>query len=293
MRDFEFLEPTTVEEASQLLAEFGEDCRVMAGGSALMLAMRQRMLIPTHVISVARVAALQGITFNAQQGLRIGALSRHIDVAESPLVLAHYPMLAGMAARLANPQVRNQGTLGGNLCYADPATDPPTCLMALDAQVVLGSVRGERVLSMEAFLVDYYVTALEPDELVIEIRVPPPPSGFTGRYTRYLRTAAEHRPLVNAAIGSRQDGNGYTDVRLVVGASTPVPCRVPRAEAFLTGKPITASVVHDAAQIVATDIDPISDQRGSAEFRRNMVQVVTRRLLAGAFGVTLDDEEAP
>jgi carbon-monoxide dehydrogenase medium subunit len=291
MRDFEFLEPTSVEEASRLLADLGDDCRVMAGGSALMLAMRQRMLMPTHVISVAKVDALRGIRFDPQQGLRIGALSRHIDVADSPVVRQHYPMLASMAARVANPQVRHQGTLGGNLCYADPATDPPTCLMALDAQVVLGSVRGERVLSMEAFLVDYYVTAIEPDEIVVEIRVPVLPTGFAGRYTRYLRTAAEHRPLVNVGVGSRREGNGYADLRVVVGASTPVPCRVPRAEAFLAGRAINADVVREAADIVAADIDPISDQRGAADFRRDMVRVVMRRTLAGAFGVVLHDEE--
>jgi CO/xanthine dehydrogenase FAD-binding subunit len=173
---------------------------VIAGGTALMLAMRQRMLAPTHLISVAKIERLHGIDFDAAQGLRIGALARHSDVARSPLVRQHASVLASMATRVANPQVRNQGTMGGNLCYGDPSTDPPGCLMALDAQVVLGSARGERVLSMQEFLLDYFVTALEPDELVLEIRVPPLAAGTTGVYTRYLRTAAEHRPLVSVAL---------------------------------------------------------------------------------------------
>lgn len=293
MRDFEFLEPTTVAEASRMLADYGDECRVMAGGTALMLAMRQRMVMPSHVISVARIASLQGIGFDPQRGLRIGASSRHCDIAQSPAVRQHYPMIAGMAARLANVQVRNQGTIAGNLCYADPATDPPTCLMALDAQIVLGSTRGERVMTLEAFLVDYYVTALEPDEIVVEIRVPAPPADFAGRYTRYLRTAAEHRPLVNVAVATRRSGAVCSEARLVVGASTPIPCRVPRAEAFLVGKPVTPHVVAQTAAIVATDIEPLSDQRGSANFRREMVRVITERTLAGLFDLKMPEQETP
>lgn len=180
MREFDFAEPSSVAEASQMLADQGDDARIIAGGSALMLAMRQRMLAPTHLISVARLPRLHGIDFDPRQGLRIGAMSRHIDVARSELVKAHAPVLARMAAQVANPQVRNQGTIGGNLCYADPSTDPPGCLMALDASVVLGSTRGERVLSMEEFLVDYYTTAMQSDELLLEIRVPLQAPGTQG-----------------------------------------------------------------------------------------------------------------
>ncbi len=283
MRDFNFLEPTSVTEASRMLADLGDDCRVMAGGSALLLAMRQRMLTPTHVVSVARIDALRGISFNPQQGLRIGALSRHCDVARSPLIQQHYPMLAAMAAQVANPQVRHQGTIGGNLCYADPATDPPSCLMALGAQVVLASARGERVLGMEEFLVDYYVTAIEPDEVVLEIRVPVPTADASGMYTRFLRTAAEHRPLVNVALSTRRSGMQCHEARLVVGASTPIPARLARAESFLDGKTITLDIAAEAADIVAADILAMSDSRGSEEFRRDMVRVVAKRTIANLF----------
>ncbi|VCU68886.1 6-hydroxypseudooxynicotine dehydrogenase complex subunit alpha [Pigmentiphaga humi] len=288
MRDFDFLEPASVAEASRMLADLGEDCRVMAGGTALMLAMRQRMLVPTHIVSVARIEALRGIGFDPRDGLRIGALARHVDVAESPAVKQHYPMLASMAARVANPQVRHQGTLGGNLCYADPSTDPPTCLLSLNAQVVLGSSRGERVLSIEEFLVDYYVTAIEPDEVVIEIRVPAPAGDFSGRYTRFLRTAAEHRPLVSVSLATRRSGGQCREAILAVGASTPIPCRVQAAENFLAGKTITAEIAAEAADIVAAGIEPVSDHRGSAEFRRDMVRAVARRTIAGLYGVDVN-----
>jgi len=285
MRDFDFLEPASVAEASRMLADLGDDCRAMAGGTALMLAMRQRMLTPTHIVSLAKLDALRGIAFDQKQGLRIGALSRHNEVARSAPVQQHYPMLAAMAATVANPQVRNQGTIGGNLCYGDPATDPPGCLMALDAQVVLASAAGERLLSMQEFMVDYFVTALQVDEVVVEIRVPAPQPDSAGSYTRFLRTAAEHRPLVNVALALRRSGNQGHAVGLVADASTPIPTRVLRAEQFLEGRTVTADVAAEAANIVAADIEPLSDQRGSADYRRDMVRVVARRSIAALFGL--------
>ena len=283
MREFEFLEPADVAEASRMLAAHGDDCRAYAGGTALLLAMRQRLVSPTHVVSLANIAALKGVSFDARTGLRIGALTRHAELAAAPDVVRHYPMLAHMAAHLANPQVRNQGTLGGNLCYADPATDPPTCLLALDAEIEIGSCRGTRRLGVGDFFVDYYTTALEPDELLVAVHVPPPAADAIGRYTRFLRTPAEHRPLVNAAITARCSGGVASAVRLAVGASTPIPARVPRAEALLEGKVVTAQLAAEAAAAAAQDIFAISDARGDEVYRRAMVRVVVRRTLAALF----------
>lgn len=277
MRDFDYLVPETVAEASGLLAEHGDACRLIAGGTALLLALRQRMVAPSHLVSLARVRGLRGIA-DDRGGLRIGAMTTHAAVARSPLVRERYPMLASAAARLANPQVRNQGTIGGNICYADPATDPPSCLMALDARLVLRSARRERVLSVADFLTDYYATALEPDELLAEIRLPPPrfPLGF---HARFHRTAAEHRPLVNVAIALARDDDVVREIRIVVGASTTVPTRASAAEAFLVGQPLTGAVARAAAEMVAAGIEPVSDLRGSGAFRRDMVRVVARRTL--------------
>lgn len=288
MHEFEFMEPTSVAEAGRLLAELGDDARAWAGGTALILAMRQRMLAPTHVVSLAGIAALRGIVFDAQQGLRIGALTRHSEVAESALVRQRYPMLANMASRMANPQVRNQGTLGGNICYADPATDPPTCLMALGASLLLEGPQGQRVLPIEDFLVDYYTTALESGELVVEIRVPPPLRGSDGRYERFLRTAAEHRPLVNVALHVQREQGFCHDARLVVGASVAVPARQNAAEKMLTGQTITPELAAAVADLVAQDIKPLSDPRGDGDYRRAMVRVVTRRTLHALFGLRDD-----
>ncbi|MCR0982689.1 FAD binding domain-containing protein [Roseomonas populi] len=278
MRDFDYLMPETVGEVSGLLARLGDDCRMIAGGTALLLALRQRMVTPTHLVSLARVRGLRGITYDPRDGLRIGALTTHAAVARSPLVRQRYPVLADMASRLANPQVRNQGTLGGNLCYADPTTDPPTCLAALEAMLVLGSARGYRYLPVTDFLVDYYASALEPDEVLTEIRIPAPRFDF-GYHARFHRTAAEHRPLINLALLARRDGDVVGEARLVVGATTVVPTRVAAAEAVLAGRRVTAALAREAADIVAEAIDPVSDIRGGSAFRRDMVRVVARRTI--------------
>ncbi len=285
MFDFDFLEPTSVAEASRAAADLGDGVRFIAGGTALMLALRQRMLVPTHLVSLARLQALRGIEHDPARGLRIGALTLHAEVAESPLVQRAAPMLAAMAARLANPQVRNQGTLGGNLCYADPATDPPTCLLALDARVRLASHRGVRELPLADFIVDYYTTALEADELVQDILLPPLPADATGHYLRHLRTAAEHRPLASVAALVRRQGEVCTALRLVVGAATPVPQRLLRAEAHLVGQRATPTRVAEAAALAAEEITPMDDLRGSADYRRHIVRVQTERCLAGLFGL--------
>jgi carbon-monoxide dehydrogenase medium subunit len=283
MREFDYLEPATIAEASEMAAAHADNCRMMAGGTALMLALRQRMIAPTHVIALQNLQELRGITHSDTNGLRIGALTKHSELAASPLARAHFPMLADMASRLANPQVRNQGTLGGNLCYADPATDPASCLIALDAEIVLSSKRGNRVLKVEDFILDFFTTALKTDELVSEIRVRP--SDFNaGYHARFMRTAAEHRPLVNLAVGVKKNDGACEDVRMVAGASTAKPTRLRKAEDYLKGKSVTSRVATDAAEIAASEIDPISDNRGSSDFRREMLRVVARRTIEQLFG---------
>ncbi|MET0279354.1 MAG: xanthine dehydrogenase family protein subunit M [Pseudorhodoplanes sp.] len=291
MREFDYLEPNSIAEASEMLAAHPDDARMMAGGTALMLALRQRMVSPTHVISLRNLRELRGITYDDKLGLRVGALTKHAELARSPLARAHFPMLADMASRLANPQVRNQGTIGGNLCYADPATDPPTCLMALGAEIVLTSAKGSRVLPIEDFILDYYVTALGTDELVSEIRVPP--SSFNaGYHARFLRTAAEHRPLVNLAVAMKKSGEVCDDLRMVAGASTAKPTRLKQAENYLKGKSVTPRVAAEAADIGASEVEPISDLRGSAEFRREMLRVVARRTIGQLFGLSEGAEKS-
>lgn len=290
MNDFEYLEPTSVAEASRLLKELEDrEVRAIAGGTALILTMRQRMVRPTHLVSLGKIDRLRGIEFHKESGLRIGALVRHSDLARSPVVRENIPLLASMAERVANPQVRNQGTIGGNICYGDPSTDPPTCLLALNATVVLGSIRGERRLPLSEFLVDYFETALEPDEILVEVQVPALAGGVAGIYSRFLRTAAEHRPFANVAIVAHRSDSGCSDVRIAVGASVPVPVRMTHAEHLLDGHVVTAELAAAAADAVARDIHPLDDERGGAEFRRGVVRAVARRAICDLFAISIDE----
>lgn len=285
MNDFEYLEPVSLDEACALLARHGEDARALGGGTALLLAMRQRLLSPTHLVALQRLPALRGVQVAPDGTLRIGAATRHAELAAAAVVQQGWPMLATMAANLANPQVRNQGTIGGNLCYADPSTDPPACLLALDARVLLHGPQGPRELPLSGFLVDYFTTALAPDELLVEIRVPPLPADLRGRYVRHLRTAAEHRPLVTLAVLLGWEGRTCTASRIALGAAVPVALRLPAAEALLRGHMPDAARVRAVAEHIAARIDPLSDQRGSADYRRDIVRVLAHRTLADLCGL--------
>jgi carbon-monoxide dehydrogenase medium subunit len=220
---------------------------------------------------------------DAQGQLHIGALSLHAQVADSDIVRKHSPILAHMASQVANPQVRNQGTLGGNLCYADPATDPACCLLALDASIVLVSHRGKRVLPMRAFLLDYFTTAIEPDELMHEIIVPNASANLRASYTRFLRTAAEHRPMVSIAAMVQVDGEVCTSAKIVVGAAVAVASRLQVAELCLVGKAPSLELIYEAASTGAASITPLDDLRGSEAYRRQMMLVQIKRTLAHLF----------
>ena len=292
MRDFDFLKPASLREACQMLEALGDECRIAAGCSALLLGMRQGMLSPTALVSLSSIAGLDSIHFDPQKGLRIGAMARHADIARSAVVKQHYPVLASMAARMANPQVRNQGTLGGNLAYGDPSTDPPGCLLAHGASVVVHGLGGEHRMPMQDFLVDYFTTALESTDILVAIEVPPPDAAAIGVYWRHLRTAAEHRPLVNVTFLCDRDREVCRNPRLVVGASVPVAQRIRRAEEHLEGKVLTLEVAAEAAALVTEEIEPISDLRGDGAYRRHVTGVVAKRAISQTWGLNWMEAEA-
>lgn len=282
MHEFDYLEPDSLLDVCQLKNQWGEDARLIAGGTALMLALRQRLISPACLISVARVAELRGIHFDSEHRLVIGAFTTHSEVAQSHHIREHYPMLASMASQVANWQVRNQGTIGGNLCYADPATDPPGCLLALDAEVVLQGPRQQRVLPISEFLVDYYETALQEDEVLVAIRLPEAKTNAHGSYLRYLKTPADHRPLVNVSITSVNAGSAVSDVSLVVGAATPFPKRL-KAATDLVGQQPSLTLIQSVADAAAKEIDALSDARATADYRRDLVRVLVARALSQHF----------
>jgi carbon-monoxide dehydrogenase medium subunit len=245
--------------------------------------MRQRLVSPSHVIYLGGVPGLDRIEVDERNGLRIGALTRHTAIEGHPGVRTRYPVIAEMVRRVANPQIRNMGTIGGNLCYGDPASDPPACFLALGGEVK--AIRGsqERVIRLDDFFTDYYENALAPDEVLTEVRIPPLPKNSVGVYTRFTTTAAEPRPLVAVGLLLTLDGRATCrDVRLALGAVTPFPVRLRKVEEFLRGKRLSADALAQAGAIAATEIQPQSDFRGSAEYRKDVVKVIVRRTLERA-----------
>ncbi len=235
---FDYLEPATLAEAFSLLEKHGDDARVIAGGTSLIIWMRQRLLMPKVVISLGRIPELNTITFDQQDGLRIGAGARHRDIELSSTVKQHYPLLHETFRKVAQPRIRNMGTIGGNLAGGDPLTDPGASLMALDAELTLRSGNGTRTMSLEEFFVDYYQTALEPGELLTEIRVPlPQRPGWS--HIKFTPRSVEDFATVGVAITLRGQGGICEDVRLALNSVASTVVRAKRAEEVLRGHRLT------------------------------------------------------
>jgi carbon-monoxide dehydrogenase medium subunit len=276
MIKFDYLEPTSLSEALTLLERHGDDARAIAGGTSLVIMMRQRLLMPKVVISLARLPNFDAITFDEREGLRIGAGARHRDIELSPAVQKYYPLLHETFRKVAQPRIRNMGTVGGNLAGGDPLTDPGASLIALDAEVTLTSHRGQRTIRLEDFFVDYYQTSLEPGELLTEIHVPPPQRpGWA--HIKFTPRSIEDFATVGVAITLQAKNGTCEDVRLGLNSVASIIVRAKRAEEILRGKSVDDAALQKMGEVAATECDPTDDNRGSAEYKREMVKVLVRR----------------
>jgi len=282
MRTFDYLEPVTLEEACTLLERHGDGARPIAGGTSLIIWMRQHLLNPTVVVSLARIPGFDAITFTSNNGLTIKAGARHRDIERDAAVRQHYPLLRETFRKVAQPRIRNMATIGGNLCQGDPLTDPGASLIALDATVALQSVEGKRTLSLEEFFVDYYETALGPGELLTEIRVPAPNPRLRWAHIKFTPRSVEDFATIGVALAIEvRDGN-CADLRLALNSAGPKIFRARRAEEALRGQKITDGLVREMGELAAEESDPIDDNRGSADYKREMVKVMVRRAAAQA-----------
>ena len=273
---FDYLEPATLSEAFSVLEQHGDNARVIAGGTSLIIWMRQRLLMPKVVIGLGRIPEFDTITFDRQQGLRIGAGARHRDIELSPAVKQHYPLLHETFRKVAQPRIRNMGTIGGNLAGGDPLTDPGASLIALDAELTLTSSNATRTVSVEDFFVDYYQTALEPGELLTEIRVPPPQRhGWS--HIKFTPRSVEDFATVGVAMTLRAKAGFCEDVRLALNSVASTIVRAKRAEDVLRGQRLSDDLLREAGEIAATEVDPMDDNRGSADYKRDLVKVLVRR----------------
>lgn len=277
MKDFEYFMPKTLEEALSLLSQYKDEAKIIAGGQSLLVVMKQGLLAPEYVIDIKGISALDYITDDGK-GLRIGALTLHRTIEKSPIIQKHFMVLSEMERNLATIQTRNWGTIGGNLCHGDPAGDPAPVFIALNAKLKIASMGGERIIDTEEFSEDYLEVALEPGEMLTEIQVPTPPP-HTGTAHEKLMVMHGDMGVVGAAVSvTLGKGNGVCeDARIALSNAASIPLRAREAEKRLVGKKINDKLIDEAGRIASTEADPPSDVHGSAEYRKEMMNVFVRR----------------
>jgi len=275
---FEYLRPSTIPEAIAFLQQYGDDAKILSGGQSLIPMMKLRLARPAYLIDINRIAGLSYI--KEEDGhLKIGGLTREAELEESPIVHAKFLILIDTEHVIADPQVRNLATVAGNLAHGDPANDHPATMLALGAKIVATGPQGERVIRVEDFFVSLFTTALHPDEIVTEIRIPLPPSRSGGAYFKLERkvgdfaTAAVAAQITLDAAGTcQQAGIGLTNVG-------PTPVKARKAEAFLRGKKLDEVTIRQAAQLASEEAQPSSDLRGPAEYKKGLVKELAVRAL--------------
>ena len=279
---FEYFSPRTVDEALELLARHGEDAKILAGGQSLLPMMKLRIASPRYLIDINRVDSLNGLRREGDR-LVIGALCRHADIAASPVVREHLPIMLDAANQTADIQVRNRGTVAGSLAHADPAGDWPAALMALDTTVTIAGRGGARTIPLADFIVDAYTTRLGVGEMVTQVSVgiPAQPGGA---YLKFEKRAGDFA-VASVGVQLVLDGVRVRSAAISLGAVGAKPIRVPQAETLLIGKELAAgNVIEQAEALVREAADPFADTRGSVEYKRHLAGVLFRRSIEMAYG---------
>ena len=283
MIPFEYRTPKNLKEVHASLKEFGTDAKLISGGTALVIMMKQRLVRPSCLVSLRSVRGLNGIEVK-DGGLSIGGLATHRDVETSSLVRRRLPVLSETYHHVATIRVRNTASVGGGLAHADPNQDPPPTLIALGATVKAISANGSRVIPLDEFFTDYYETVLNPDEIITEVFVPKLPPNSGSAYLKFLPRTADDYATVSAAAVLTLDKSKKTisDVRIALGSVGTTPIRAKDAEALLRGQPVKPEAFREAAEKAKEAVDPVSDFRGSAGYKKEMAGVFVRRALEKA-----------
>jgi len=283
MLPFEYRIPKNLKEVHASLREFGTDAKLISGGTALVIMMKQRLVRPSCLVSLRSVRGLNGIEVK-DGGLSIGGLATHRDVETSSLVRRRLPVLSETYHHVATIRVRNTASVGGGLAHADPNQDPPPTLIALGATVKATSANGSRVIPLDEFFTDYYETVLNPDEIITEVFVPKMPPNSGSAYLKFLPRTADDYATVSAAAVLTLDKSKKTisDVRIALGSVGTTPIRAKDAEALLRGQPVKPEAFREAAEKAKEAVDPVTDFRGSAGYKKEMAGVFVRRALEKA-----------
>ncbi|HUK49543.1 MAG TPA: FAD binding domain-containing protein [Terriglobales bacterium] len=284
--ELQYSEPTTLGEAFTTLSKT-EGAKIFAGGTDLMVSIREGKIAPNHLVNIKRIPGLDRVEVHKKGGLSIGALVTVGEVEASVAIRKSFPMLTDAAHELGSFQVRNRATLGGNLCNSSPSADLAQPLVALGAIAKIVGPRGRRLVKLEDFFTAPGRTVLRRSEILAGVKISKPPRNSHGAFLKHGPRQCMDIATVNAAVLVEMNGRTCKQCKIVLGAVAPVPMRAKKAEAEIRGKPITDEIVRSVAEIAAKECVPISDVRGSAEYRRDIVNVLVRRLFGEVLGIKM------
>jgi aerobic carbon-monoxide dehydrogenase medium subunit len=285
MRNFDYLEPTTVAEACALLKQHGGEAKVFAGGSHLTILMKQGLYQPKVLVNIKKISELKGVKYDAKEGLSIGALVTHREIETSALVREKCPVLSDAEREVANIRVRNMGTVGGNLASGEPLTDLSQIFISLDGTAKITGPDGQRVIPVEELFLDFYTTSLAEDEILTTVMIPPLPARSGVEYIRFSSSSVVDKPSAGVAVRLTLESGGETiqTARIVLGCVGATPVRARKAEALITGKKLTPQLAEEASSAASQECSPTSDLRGSEPYKRAIVRTLVKRAAAQAY----------
>ena len=285
LRNLEILEPESIDEAVQILSAHGDEAKVLAGGTAVVLMYAQRLIFPQYLVSLASISDLNYIRHESGVGLRLGAMTTHHEIENSPLVRTKFPVVAEVFHQVANIRVRNQATVGGVIAEADYASDPPAVFVSLGAQVRVTGPNGERIVPIAKLIRGFYETSLAENEIITEVIVPDMAASSHATYIKFVTRSSEDRPCVGVAVVIRGgSGTICEEANVVIGAVASKPQKLPEVEALARGEYITEELAREIGRGYAAGITPISDMRGSDWYRKQVIEVLVRRAILQAAG---------
>ena len=275
---FHYDAPSTLDEAFALLEEYGDEAKILAGGHSLIPMMKLRFSSPTHLVDINGIPGLAYI--KEEDGyLKIGAMTREVELEDSSLIAGKYHIFKDATHLIADPQVRNFGTIGGNIAHGDAANDHPAVMLALGAEVEISSKEGSRTVPIDEFFYGFYTTAVQPGEILTEIRIPAAAGKYGSAYYKVERKAGDYAAAGVAAVVQLDENGACTRVGIGLTNVNPLPLRASRSEEVLLGNQPTEDLINLAAQYASEDCSPSADLRGDEEYKRHLVKVVTRRML--------------
>lgn len=281
---FDYSSPSTLSEAFALLKKHGDDAKILAGGHSLLPMMKLRLAQPSHLVDINKIP---GLSYVKEEGgfLKIGALTREVELEESDIIRKKYPIFTDASKLIADPQVRNLGTIGGNIAHGDAANDHPAVMLALRAEVVITGEGGSRTVPIDEFFFGFYSTAVKHGEILTEIRIPSVGKGSGGAYHKIERKVGDYA-TAGVAVQITMDGDMCKEIGIALTNVNATPLRAKRSEDALRGKKVTDDLIAQAGQYASEDCNPSDDLRGSADFKRSLVKTITKRMIAKAISRT-------